>query len=55
MENQINLVLMVPKGDLQKESQLSKDLHNMPEVSSILSYVDNAGAEVPMDYVVMIL
>ena len=46
-----NLVLMVPKGDLQKESQLSKDLHNMPEVSSILSYVDNAGAEVPMDYV----
>ena len=42
---------MVPKGDLQKESQLSKDLHNMPEVSSILSYVDNAGAEVPMDYV----
>ena len=25
-----NLVLMVPKGDLQKESQLSKDLHNMP-------------------------
>ena len=46
-----NLVLMVPKGNLQKESQLSKDLHNMPEVSSILSYVDNAGAEVPMDYV----
>ena len=45
-----NLVLMVPKGDLQKETELSKKLHDMPQVSSILSYVDNAGAEVPMDY-----
>ena len=46
-----NLVLMVPKGDLEKETELSKKLHDMPEVTSILSYVDNAGAEVPMDYV----
>ncbi|MBU5335096.1 efflux RND transporter permease subunit [Intestinibacter bartlettii] len=45
-----NLVLMVPKGDLEKETELSKKLHDMPQVSSILSYVDNAGAEVPMDY-----
>ena len=42
---------MVPKGDLEKETELSKKLHDMPEVTSILSYVDNAGAEVPMDYV----
>lgn len=46
-----NLVLMVPKGDLEKETELSKKLHDMPKVTSILSYVDNAGAEVPMDYV----
>ena len=46
-----NLVLMVPKGDLEKETELSKKLHDMPEVTSILSYVDNAGAEVPMDYI----
>ena len=46
-----NLVLMVPKGDLEKETELSKKLHDTPEVTSILSYVDNAGAEVPMDYV----
>ena len=46
-----NLVLMVPKGDLEKETELSKKLHDMPEVTGILSYVDNAGAEVPMDYV----
>lgn len=46
-----NLVLMVPKGNLQKESQLSDELHDIKAVSSILSYVDNAGVEVPMDYV----
>lgn len=50
MEKSNNLVLMVPKGDLEKETELSKKLHDMPEVTSILSYVDNAGAEVPMDY-----
>lgn len=43
-----NLVLMVPKGDLQKETELSDKLHEIPQVSSIISYVDSAGAEVPM-------
>lgn len=46
-----NLVLMLPKGDLQKEVELSDKLHDIPQVSSIVSYVDNVGAEVPMDYV----
>lgn len=45
-----NLVLMVPKGDLEKETKLIEKLHEMPQVTSIISYVDNAGAEVPMDY-----
>ena len=42
---------MLPKGDLQKEVELSDKLHDIPQVSSIVSYVDNAGAEVPLDYV----
>ena len=46
-----NLVLMVEKGNLEKETELSDKLHEIPEVTSIVSYVDNAGAEVPMDYV----
>lgn len=39
---------MVPKGDLQKETELSDKLHEIPELSSIISYVDSSGAEVPM-------
>lgn len=45
-----NLVLMVPKGDLEKEKKISDELKNIEEVTSILSYVDNAGSEVPMEY-----
>lgn len=44
------MVLMVPKGDFATETELSNALHNIPEVSQILSYVDNAGAEVPTEY-----
>ena len=43
-------VLMVPKGDFATEKELSDELHNIPQVTSILSYVDNAGAEVPTEY-----
>ena len=46
-----NLVLMVPKGDLESEKKLSDDLKDIPEVTSIISYVDQAGPEVPMEYV----
>ena len=46
-----NLVIMVPKGDLEKEKKLSDEIKDIPEVTSIISYVDAAGAEVPMDYV----
>ena len=38
----------MPKGDLQKETELSDKLHEIPQVSSIISYVDSSGAEVPM-------
>lgn len=46
-----NLVLMLPKGDFEKEKKLSDDLKNIAEVTSIISYVDQAGAEVPTEYV----
>lgn len=44
------LVLMVPKGDTAKEKLLSKEIHLIPQVINVLSYVDAAGPEVPLDY-----
>lgn len=45
------LVLMVPKGDFSTETKLSDELKDLKEVTSIISYVDKAGAEVPIEYV----
>lgn len=46
-----NYVLMVPKGDFPKEKELSDALKDIPQVSSIISYVDQAGVEIPTEYV----
>ena len=43
-------VAMVPRGDLATEQELSDALHEIPQVKSILSYVDTVGAEIPMEY-----
>ena len=43
-------VLMLPKGNTAKETELSQKLQKMPQIESILSYVDNAGAQVPPEY-----
>ena len=43
-------VLMVPKQDKATQKQLSDDLHRIPQVSSILSYVDTVGVEIPESY-----
>lgn len=40
-------VLMVPKGDTAREAQLSAALHDVPEVKSIISYVDAASPAIP--------
>ena len=45
-----NFVLMLPRGDFDTEEKLSERLKEVEEVSSIISYVDKAGAEVPMEY-----
>lgn len=44
-------VLLVPKGDIEKQQKLSDDLHDIPQVSSILSYVDTVGSTIPAQYV----
>jgi len=43
-------VLLVPKGDTATETALSDELHTLPEITSIVSYVDMAGAEIPNAY-----
>ncbi len=43
-------VLLVPKGDNATEMELSEELHTLPQVTSILSYVDTVGAEIPNKY-----
>lgn len=43
-------VLLVPKGDTATETELSNELKNLPQVSSIISYVELAGAEIPYEY-----
>lgn len=44
-------VLMVPKGDIVAESELSKELHTVPGVNGIMSYVDTVGAEIPENFI----
>lgn len=43
-------VLLVPKGDNDRETGLSAMLLQMDEVTDIISYVDTVGAEIPESY-----
>lgn len=43
-------VLMVPKDSVAAQKQLSDALHTLPQVKSILSYVDTAGETIPEQY-----
>ena len=43
-------VLLVPRGDTAKETQLSNALKDIPKVDDVISYVNNVGAEVPTQY-----
>ena len=43
-------VILLPNGDFERENQLSDALHKIPEVTSIISYVDTVGAEIPKEY-----
>ena len=43
-------VLMVPKEDKATQKKLSDALHEIPQVKSIISYVDTVGMEIPESY-----
>lgn len=43
-------VILIPNGDSETECRLSDALHEIPQISSILSYVDTVGAEIPKEY-----
>lgn len=43
-------VLLVPKGDTATETELNERLKELPQVTSILSFVELAGAEIPYEY-----
>ncbi len=43
-------VLMVPNSSTATELKLSQDLHALPQIKSILSYVDTVGASIPQEY-----
>lgn len=43
-------VLLVPKGNTATQKALSNELHTLPEITSIISYIDIVGAEIPNAY-----
>ncbi|MGN1019406.1 MAG: MMPL family transporter, partial [Aristaeellaceae bacterium] len=43
-------VLMVPKGNTAREQELSTAIRAVDKVSDVLSFVDNAGASIPMEF-----
>ncbi|MDO4291350.1 MAG: MMPL family transporter [Eggerthellaceae bacterium] len=42
-------VLLVPQGDMARERALSDALHDIPQVTSVISYVDAAGTATPSE------
>ena len=45
------LVIMVPKGNISKESALSEELKDNENVTSVISYVDSVGSTIPDGFV----
>lgn len=43
-------VLLVPKESTATEKELSDQLHEIPEITSIISYVDTVGEDIPESY-----
>ncbi|MDR1765600.1 MAG: MMPL family transporter [Lachnospiraceae bacterium] len=42
--------LLVPAGNPARERALSDSLHSLPQVASVISYVDNVGGEIPAGF-----
>lgn len=45
------LVIMVPKGDISKETQLNDELKSDVDVTSVISYVNTVGSSIPENFV----
>lgn len=43
-------VLLVPQESTVTETKMSDDLHSLPQVKDIISYVDTVGTEIPKEY-----
>ena len=43
-------VLLVPKGDTATETKMLAEIKRLPEVSSVIAFVEQAGAEIPYEY-----
>ncbi|MGN0114181.1 MAG: RND family transporter, partial [Acutalibacteraceae bacterium] len=43
-------VILVPNGDVTAEQELSDALHDIPQIKSVVSYVDTVGAQIPKEY-----
>lgn len=44
------MVVLVPKGDMAKEAQLSEELKNLDHVTSIISYPNTISSVIPPEY-----
>ncbi|WP_092493944.1 efflux RND transporter permease subunit [Virgibacillus salinus] len=44
------MALLVPNGDMAKEEELVQQLENLPNVSSVISYVNIVSSAIPPDY-----
>ncbi|MDD2503325.1 MAG: MMPL family transporter [Clostridia bacterium] len=44
------LAVLVPKGDVVKERNLTEQLENHPHVKSVVSYASSVGTEIPADF-----
>ena len=45
------IVLMVPKGNMEKEIALNRQLKKIDGVTSIVSYINSVGESIPKDFV----
>jgi predicted RND superfamily exporter protein len=43
-------VLMAPRGAVSDEQRLSTELQTLPQISGVVSYADDVGAEIPPEY-----
>lgn len=47
---EVQLVALVPRGDVGAEAQLAADLEQIPEVKSVMSYASSVGADIPAEF-----